>query len=127
MLPEEVHAVARHVRNLVREVDVIRLNELLPHFRRRDRFHHLGEISFGDGAVADRLHESGRAEHRRTPDCEMKIRRAAVVHQLEKAVNLVHREPPWERGRLARMSREIEKETGGRDARASRITLSLGR
>src|SRR5439155_10044026 len=78
---------ASHRRDLVREVDVARANVVLPQPLRRDRLQHLREIRFSNHSKADRLNRSRGAQHRRAPDGQMKIRRPAVVHELEEAID----------------------------------------
>src|SRR5216684_4461508 len=91
LLPEEIDAVARHPRNLVREIDVAALEIFIPQPLRRDRLEHLRKIDVGDRPVADRFHQPRSPQHRRTPHGEVKVRRPAVVHQLEEAIDLLRR------------------------------------
>jgi hypothetical protein len=88
LLLEEVHAKARDPGHLVGEVHVTRAHELAPEVRRSDGLEQPAKSSV-ERAVANRLHATAQTKDGGTAHREVQVARAAVVHQLEKAVDAV--------------------------------------
>ena len=99
-LIEKVGAVPRFAGDFIAEIDIPGFLEDLHFEFRRDFIEHRLQLVIFEGCKLDSLHLAPNSQYRLRTRRKMQIRRALLIHQVEKGINLCHGRPSSARARL---------------------------